>query len=224
VPAIDQLDLPAANVETWRRGVLVDEYLRSRSNHRVFAGGDAHGVFQLSPVASYEGRVIARNYLEGDVVKVDYTIVPQAIYTTPPLATVGLTETEARASGRAVKVRTSDMKSWKVYAIAGEPVAWAKVVADAATDRILGAQLFGAGAADNIHLFALAIRTGLTAADLREPCTLTQPSRARSSPRFHEHEALPAALVALRGAAQSKQPPRRPPFDPSSGGYPRRTE
>lgn len=168
VPAIDQLDLPAANVETWRRGVVVDEYLRSRSNRRVFAGGDAHGVFQLSPVASYEGRVIARNFLEGDVVKADYRVVPQAIYTTPPLATVGWTETEARQSGRNVKVRTSDMKSWKVYAIAGEPVAWAKVVVDAETDRVLGAQLFGAGAADNIHVFALAIRTGLTAADLRE--------------------------------------------------------
>lgn len=168
VPAVDQLDLPAANVETWRRGVVVDEYLRSRSNLRVFAGGDAHGVFQLSPVASYEGRVIARNFLEGDVVKADYRVVPQAIYTTPPLATVGWTETEARQSGRNVKVRMSDMKSWKVYAIAGEPVAWAKVVVDAETDRVLGAQLFGAGAADNIHVFALAIRTGLTAADLRE--------------------------------------------------------
>ena len=168
VPAIDALDLPAANVETSRRGVVVDDYLRSTTNRRVFAGGDAHGVFQLSPVASYEGRVIARNYLEGDVVKADYNVVPQAIYTTPPLATVGWTETEARRNGRPVKVRTSDMKSWKVYAIAGEPVAWAKVVADAETDRILGAQLFGAGAADSIHVFALAIRCGLTAADLRE--------------------------------------------------------
>ena len=112
--------------------------------------------------------MIARNFLEGDVVKADYRVVPQAIYTTPPLATVGWTETEARQSGRNVKVRMSDMKSWKVYAIAGEPVAWAKVVVDAETDRVLGAQLFGAGAADNIHVFALAIRTGLTAADLRE--------------------------------------------------------
>ncbi|HVT44530.1 MAG TPA: NAD(P)/FAD-dependent oxidoreductase [Thermoanaerobaculia bacterium] len=168
VPAIDQLDLPTANVETWRRGVVVDDYLRSPSNRRVFAGGDAHGFFQLSPVASYEGRVIARNILEGDVAKADYSAVPQAIYTTPPLATVGWTETEARRSGLAVNVRTSDMKSWLVYAIAGEPVAWAKVVADAETGRILGAQLFGAGASENIHLFALAIRCGLTADDLRE--------------------------------------------------------
>jgi glutathione reductase (NADPH) len=168
VAAIDPLDLPAANVETWRRGIVVDDYLRSPSNRRVFAGGDVHGLYQLSPVASYEGRVIARNYLEGDVMKADYKTVPQAIYTTPPMATVGWTETEARQNGLTVKVRTSDMKSWKVYAIAGEPVAWAKVVAEAETGRILGAQLFGAGACDSIHVFALAIRCGLTAEDLRE--------------------------------------------------------
>lgn len=168
VPAIEALDLSTAGVETSRRGVLVDEFLRSRTNRRVFAGGDAHGMLQLSPVASYDGRVIARNILEGDVEKADYTIVPQAVYTTPPLATVGLTETEAGRRGIAVDVRTSDMKSWKVYAIAGEPVAFAKVVAERGSRRILGAQLFGAGAGDNIHFFALAIRCRLTATDLRE--------------------------------------------------------
>jgi glutathione reductase (NADPH) len=95
-PAIDELDLAAAGVERWRRGVLVDDFLRSRTNRRVFAGGDSHGILQLSPVASYEGRIIVRNFLERDVATADYTTVPQAIYTTPPLATVGLTETEAR--------------------------------------------------------------------------------------------------------------------------------
>lgn len=167
-PAIDELDLAAAGVERWRSGVLVDEYLRSPTNRRVFAGGDSHGILQLSPVASYEGRIIARNFLEGNVATVDYTTVPQAIFTTPPLATIGLTETEARAKEIPVSVSTNNMKSWKVYAIAGELVAWAKVVAHKETGRIIGAQLFGAGASDNIHLFALAIRCGLTAEDLRE--------------------------------------------------------
>ncbi|GAC1430439.1 MAG: NAD(P)/FAD-dependent oxidoreductase [Thermoanaerobaculia bacterium] len=168
VAAIEGLDLQAGGIETWKRGVAVDEFLRSRTNRRVFAGGDVHGILQLSPVASYEGRVIARNFLEGDVLKADYGTVPQAIYTTPPLASVGLTEGEARAAGLAVDVRMSDMKSWKVYAIAGEPVAHAKVIADRATGRILGAQLFGAGADDNIHFFALAIRCGLTTTDLKD--------------------------------------------------------
>src|SRR5205814_9475046 len=68
----------------------VDAFLRSKTNRRVsFAGGDAHGIRQLSPVASYEGRVIAQNFLEGDTKHVDYTTIPQAIFITPPMAIIG---------------------------------------------------------------------------------------------------------------------------------------
>jgi len=60
------------------------------------------------------------------------------------------------------------MTRWLVYAIAGEPIARAKVVIDSTTSKILGAQLFGAAAAENIHLFALAIQCGVTAEHLKE--------------------------------------------------------
>src|SRR5436190_7474493 len=81
VAAIEELDLHNANVQASERGVIVDDFLRSKTNRRVFAGGDAHGVRHLSPVASYEGRIIARNFLEGDVKPVDYSTIPQCIYT-----------------------------------------------------------------------------------------------------------------------------------------------
>ena len=168
VPAIDELGLSEANVETDSRGVLVNAFLRSETNPRVFAGGDAHGIRQLSPVASYEGRVIARNFLEGDVREVEYGGIPRAIFITPPLANVGLTETMAVAKGHQVAVKTSDMTRWLVYSIAGEPIARAKVVVDSTTGKVLGAQLFGAGAAENIHFFALALQCGVTADHLKE--------------------------------------------------------
>lgn len=163
VAAVESLDLPRAGVEASEKGVVVDDYLRSPGNRRVFAGGDAHGVRQLSPVASYEGRVIARNFLEGDVEEVDYSRIPRAVYTVPPLASVGLTEEEARRAGKAIDVAANDMTSWKVYAIAGEALAGAKVVTERGTGQILGAQLLGAGAAENIHVFALAMHAGITA-------------------------------------------------------------
>ncbi|HYS54626.1 MAG TPA: NAD(P)/FAD-dependent oxidoreductase [Thermoanaerobaculia bacterium] len=166
--AVEDLNLAAANVETSQRGVVVDNFLRSKTNRRVFAGGDAHGIRQLSPVASYEGRVIAQNFLQGDVRQVDYTTVPQSIFTTPPLASVGLTETIAREMGRDITVHTADMSQWTVYAIAGEPIARAQVVAEKKTRKVLGAQLFGAAASENIHLFALAIQCGLTIDHLAE--------------------------------------------------------
>ena len=168
VAAIEALDLSAAGVAWTERGVTVDEYLRSPDNRRVFAGGDAHGERELSPVASYEGRVIARNFLKGNAERVDYSRVPSAVFTMPPLACVGLTEQEARSSGRPVEVASNDMTAWKVFAMAGEPVARAKVVAEKGTGLILGAQLFESGAAENIHIFALAMRAGMTTDQFRE--------------------------------------------------------
>jgi glutathione reductase (NADPH) len=168
VANVEPLELARAGVEANERGVVVDSYLRSPANRRIFAGGDAHGERQLSPAASYEGRVIARNFLEGDVQKVDYATIPRAVFTVPPLASVGLTEEEARRAGRTVDVAVHDMTNWKVYAIAGEPIARSKVVTEKGTGRILGAQLFGAGAAETIHTLALAMHAGITANQFQE--------------------------------------------------------
>jgi glutathione reductase (NADPH) len=163
VAAVELLELPKAGVEASERGVAVDAHLRSPTNRRVFAGGDAHGARQLSPVASYEGRVIARNFLEGDVEEVDYSRIPRAVFTVPPVASVGTTEEEARRAGKAIDVAVNDMRTWNVVALAGEPLARAKVMTERSTGRILGAQLLGAGAAENIHVFALAMEAGMSA-------------------------------------------------------------
>ena len=167
VAAVEDLDLERAGVEASAHGIVVDEFLRSPGNRRVFAGGDAHGRFQLSPVASYEGHLIARNFLEGDVERADYATVPRAVFTVPPLALAGLTEEAARKKGIRVAVAAHDMKDWKVYAIAGEPQARAKIVAEAGTGRILGAQLFGPAAGELIQIFAMALRYRVTVEDFR---------------------------------------------------------
>jgi glutathione reductase (NADPH) len=166
-PSIDDLALEAANIERNARGVVVDDFLRSRSNRQVFAAGDAHGRMQLSPVASYEGRVAARNFLEDDVERVSYDSIPSIVFTVPPLAMVGWTETAARERGYIVSAITSDMKDWKVFAIAGETIARAKVIIDSHSGRVLGAHLFGKGTDEDIHIFAMAIRFGIAADELR---------------------------------------------------------
>ncbi len=168
VPAIESLALEAAGVEVDGKGVVVNEYLRSPSNHRVFAGGDAHGRRQLSPLASYEGRIVAKNFLKEDVERVRYDAIPQALYTVPPLAAVGMTEAEAKTAGLEIEVASNEMSDWKVYAIAGKTPARSKVLIEKGSRKILGAHLFGASADEQIHVFAMAIRFGLTAEDLGE--------------------------------------------------------
>lgn len=166
--AVEELDLPRAGVRGGPKGIEVDEHLCSPDNPRVYAAGDAHGRWQLSPVASYEGRVIARNLLAPRSAKVDYTALPRAIFTTPPLAVVGLTEAEARRRGLDVDAVTNDMTWWKVHAIAGDELARAKTVVERATGKLLGAQLCAPTAADTIHILALAIRFGMTREQLQD--------------------------------------------------------
>src|SRR5205823_3396374 len=80
--------------------------------------------------------------------KVDYTALPRAIFTTPPIATVGITEAEARRRGLDVDAITNDMTGWKVHAIAGDELARSKTIVERATGKLLGAQLCAPTAAD----------------------------------------------------------------------------
>jgi glutathione reductase (NADPH) len=165
---IAHLNLEAAGVKYSAKGVVVNEYLRSPSNHRVFAAGDAHGKKQLSPVASYEGGVVAQNFLRGDSVKADLSSVPSAVFTVPPVATVGMTEEKARRQKLSIDVVMEDMSHWTVFSIAGIQPAYGKIISEKGTGRLLGAHLYGPGAEENINIFSLAMRFGITKMQVAE--------------------------------------------------------
>ena len=165
---VETLDLDAGNVKHDRIAVDVDEYLRSTSNPSVWVAGDALVTSpQLSPIATYEGRIVGQNIVDGPTVKPDYSVIPSVIYTVPALSTVGLTEEEAQEQGLDVKVTTSDMSGWfstKTYA---ETVAWSKVLVHEKEDRIVGAHMVGHQSQELIHLFAMAMRHGISASSLK---------------------------------------------------------
>ena len=169
VANVDTLDLDAGNVKHDRIAIEIDDYLRSTSNPSVWVCGDSLVTSpQLSPLATYEGRIVGRNIVDGPTVKPDYSVIPSCVYTVPALSTVGLTEEEAKAQGLDVKVTTNDMTGWfsgKSYA---ESVAWAKVLVDEGADRIVGAHLVGHQSEDLIHLFAMAMRHGIAASHIKE--------------------------------------------------------
>ena len=166
---VDGLDLDAGNVKHDRIAIDVDQYLRSTSNPSVWVAGDALVTSpQLSPIASYEGKIVGENIVNGATNTPDYTVIPSAIYTIPALSTVGLSEEEANKKGLNVSVKTSDMREWfsgKSYA---ETVAFAKVLVDQDKDRIVGAHMVGHQAEELIHLFAMAMRHNIPASSLKE--------------------------------------------------------
>ena len=163
------LDLDAGKIAHDGIRIEVDDTLRSISNPSVWVAGDAlvHSA-QLSPVATYEGRIVGHNIVHGAEKKPDYDVVPSAVYTVPALSTVGLSEKEADDAGIKVKVTTADMSGWFSTRTYAESLAWSKVLIDEATDRIVGAHLIGHHGEELIHLFALAMRHGITAADLKD--------------------------------------------------------
>ncbi|MEL0113698.1 MAG: hypothetical protein VW835_18340 [Rickettsiales bacterium] len=147
--------------------IEVDDYLRSTSNPDVYVAGDALAhTAQLSPVATYEGRLVGENIVHGDTKVPEYGYMPSAVYTVPAVATVGLTEEEATKAGKDFEAKTNDLSGWMSGRTYAETVAWAKVLVEKGTDKILGAHLAGHGAEEVIHLFAFAMRYGVPAGDL----------------------------------------------------------
>ncbi len=168
-PDIDDLGLDQGNIDRGPKGVLVNEYLQSVSNPAVYAAGDAAATegLPLTPVASQEGHAVAANILKGNHRSPDYRGTPTIVFTIPPLASVGLQEEAARERGLKFEVKHEDTSSWYSSRRVNLRHSGYKVLVEEDSGQILGAHLLGLHAEEVINLFALAIRTGLKADDLR---------------------------------------------------------
>jgi glutathione reductase (NADPH) len=170
MPNIQGLDLEKAGVRAGKSGVEVDGHLRSVSNPRVFAAGDAAASgMPLTPKASHDAEVIAANILAGEAVRrTDYAGMPSVVFSVPPLARVGLLEEEALAQGLRFRVNHAVTDDWFSARRLNETCSGHKVLIEEDSGRILGAHLVGPHADEVINLFALAIRHGIPAKSLAE--------------------------------------------------------
>jgi glutathione reductase (NADPH) len=163
------LDLETAGIAHDGGRIQVTEHLRSTTNADVYVAGDAlWSTAQLSPVASYEGRIVGHNLVNGDSRTTDYSSLPSAVYTVPALASVGMSVDEATQKGLNFEIKINDMTSWRSARTYAETTAFAKVLVEKGTGKILGAHMVGHGAEEVIHQFSFAIKHGLTATDLGE--------------------------------------------------------
>jgi mycothione reductase len=162
----DQLDAEKAGVDLDDRQVVVDEYQRT-SARNVFALGDVSSPYELKHVANHEARVVQHNLLCAwddleAMVATDHRYVPAAVFTDPQVAYIGLTENEAVAKGFDVACKIQDYAD-VAYGWATEDTAGiVKLVADSATDRLLGAHIMGQQASSIIQPLIQAMTFGLT--------------------------------------------------------------
>ncbi|NYH86771.1 pyruvate/2-oxoglutarate dehydrogenase complex dihydrolipoamide dehydrogenase (E3) component [Actinopolymorpha cephalotaxi] len=178
-PVTADLRLDAAGVQTSANGaVRVDAQLRTSQPH-IFALGDVNGGPQFTYIALDDARiVIDQLYGDGKRTTDDRVAVPHTLFVSPALATVGLTETEARARGFEVKVARQNVADIvampRAYAVE-ETRGLMKFVVDADSDLVLGAAVHSVDAQEIINTVALAIRHDVTATELRN-AIYTHPS------------------------------------------------
>ena len=163
-PNTEGLGLAEAGVKLGGQGeVAVDEYSRS-SVASIFAVGDVTDRMNLTPVALAEGMAVARTLFGGEATAMDYVNVPTAVFSTPPVGAVGLTEAEAAQRGE-IDVYVSSFKPLKHTLTGRAERTMMKLVVDRASQRVLGLHMVGADAPEIVQGFAVALKCGATKRD-----------------------------------------------------------
>ncbi|MFD0867173.1 FAD-dependent oxidoreductase, partial [Tessaracoccus lubricantis] len=171
VPAVPA-GLEAAGVDVDERGfIVVDDSLRT-SAENVWAVGDVNGGPQFTYISLDDYRIVGSQLLgDGGRSRTDRLAVPTTTFVTPPLSSVGLTERQARERGLNVRVAAKPVARLAMVPrpkTLGETRGIAKVVVDADTDQVLGFAHHGVDSQEVVNLVALAMRTGITASELRD--------------------------------------------------------
>lgn len=197
-PNTADMGLEQEGVATKGGAIAVDQQLRTNLNG-VYAIGDATGVSMLAHTASYQGEIAVRNALGEKRISADYSAIPACIYTDPEIAYVGLSEAQARADGKDVRVGQFPFSALGRAMILGDTSGLVKVVADK-DGYLLGVTIMGPRATDLIAEAALALNVGITAAEL--------------SHVVHAHPTLPEAIAEaaldVDGRAVHVAPRKRP--------------
>jgi len=187
-PVTDKLGIEHVGVATDKKGfVIVDDHFQT-SVEGIYAIGDAIGGIMLAHKAEEEGTACVE-LIAGKGGHVNYATCPAVVYTHPELASVGLTEEQAKARGEIKVGKFPFLANGRAKGM-DETEGFVKVIADAATDRILGVHILAAHASDMIAECAVAMEFAATSEDL-----------ARS---FHAHPTLPEAVKEAALAVEKR--------------------
>ena len=164
VPNTRGLGLESAGVALDDKGAVTVNEDSQTSCPSIYAVGDVTNRIQLTPVAIREGQAFADTVYGGKPTRVDYDCVPSAVFSHPPIAAVGMTESEAKQKLGSVKVYSSDFRPMKNVLAGRDERALYKMVCDGETDRVVGIHLIGPDAPEIIQAAAVCVKAGLTKA------------------------------------------------------------
>ena len=177
VPNLDGLGLEEVGVAVNHMkgsggGAIAVDAENRTSVPSIFAVGDVTDRVQLTPVAIREGHAFADRQFGGKPWTVDYAAIPSAVFSNPPLGSVGMTEAEARNAYGQVRVYTADFRPMKNVLAGRNERALYKLIVDASTDRVVGAHMIGPDAPEILQAVAIAVKAGLTKAQFDDTMAL----------------------------------------------------
>jgi glutathione reductase (NADPH) len=172
VPNVEGLGLEDVGVALNEKGAITVDADNRTNVPTVFAVGDVTDRVQLTPVAIREGHSFADRQFGEKNWHVDYNAIPSAVFSNPPLGSVGMTEAQARNAYGQVKIYTSDFRPMKNVLAGRNERALYKLVVDAATDRVVGAHMIGPDAPEILQAVAIAVKAGLTKAQFDDTMAL----------------------------------------------------
>ena len=164
-PNTKGMGLEEAGVELDDKGAIKVDERNQSSVPSIFAVGDVTDRIQLTPVAIREGQAFADSVFGDKPTIVDYTNVPSAVFSHPPIGAVGMTEAEARNKLGSIRVYTSDFRAMKNVLAGRNERALYKMIVNAATDQVVGLHMIGPDAPEILQAAAVAVKAGLTKAD-----------------------------------------------------------
>ncbi|NLY13953.1 MAG: glutathione-disulfide reductase [Gammaproteobacteria bacterium] len=162
-PMLDDLGLENVNVKLNEHGFIAVDELYQTTESSILAIGDVTGRVQLTPVALAEGMAVARRLFRKEEYKpVDYSLIPTAVFSLPNIATVGLSEEQARAEGFAVQIFKTSFRPMKLSLSEQQERIFMKLIVDQTSDRVLGCHMVGADAGELMQGIAVALKAGAT--------------------------------------------------------------
>jgi glutathione reductase (NADPH) len=164
VPNTLGLGLDKAGVKLGTNGaVAVNEYSKTNIDS-IYAIGDCTDRLMLTPVAIAEGRAVAETLFNDNPINLSYINVPTAVFSTPNVGAVGLTEAQARERYEKIEIYRTNFKPLKHTLSGRDETTMMKIVVDGATDKVLGCHMVGADAGEIIQGVAIAMTCGATKA------------------------------------------------------------
>ena len=165
VPNVEELGLDGAGVALNDKGAIKVDADNRSSVDSIFAVGDVTDRVQLTPVAIREGQAFADTFFGNLPTRVDYDCIPSAVFSHPPLASVGMTEGQARNKLGSVKTYSSDFRAMKNVLAGRNERSLYKIVVDGATDEIVGIHMIGPDSPEILQAAAIAVKAKLKKSD-----------------------------------------------------------